>query len=67
MMFGDDPAPMPKPPAVADPLAAAATPQFASGGGKPQGKGKPYGGTLLTVPGAAPVSAPSARKSLLGA
>jgi hypothetical protein len=48
MSFGDDDNPRPTPPPLPDPLPS--PPQFATGAGKLQPKGKPYGGTLLTSP-----------------
>jgi hypothetical protein len=64
-MFGDAPsAAAPTPPPL--PEATPPAPSFASGVGKLQPKGKPYGGTLLTSPIAPAPAAQTARKSLLG-
>lgn len=64
--FGNDTpgAPTPTPPPLPEP--APPTPQFATGAGKLQPKGKPMGGTLLTSPLAPAPVAQTARKSLLG-
>lgn len=65
MSFGDD-TPAPTPPPLPNPLPA--TPQFASGLGRPVPRGKPYGGTLLSNPlSPAGTAAPLARRSLVTA
>jgi hypothetical protein len=63
-MFGND-NPMPAPPPLPPPLPA--TPQFASGAGRPTSRGRPYGGTLLTNPMGGGSNAPTARPSLVTA